>query len=173
MITVDMEWILENAGVPLNIIPEITYQTERFPDIRREEMDELFQLHWKEIALDQEKIKLSVDYDSYAALDAMGKLHIATVRIGGKLIGYHCAIVNSHLHYKDDLFACSDVYFLLKEYRKGRTGIKLFQFSEKSLKSMGVKKIVMNTKLYLDQSRLFEHLGYRETERIWTKFIGD
>lgn len=173
MKTLAMEWVDQNAGIPVDVLPEITFQVERWADIDREEMDALFQLHWEEIALDRDRIKLSVDYDTYAALDACGRLHIVTVREGRRLIGYHCATIGAHLHYKDDLFACSDVYFLLKEYRKGRTGIKMFKFTEESLKRLGVKKIVMNTKLYLDQSRIFEHLGYRETERIWTKYIGE
>lgn len=149
----------------------INYQVEKWRDIQGPELEALLILHWEEIALNRQTIKLAVDYPRYDALDAAGAFHVVTVRDEGKLIGYHAAIISTHLHYKDDLMAFSDVYFLRKEYRKGRTGIKLFQFVEKALKERGVKKVIINTKKHLDMSRLFEYLGWHETETIYTKVL--
>lgn len=149
----------------------ISFQVERWCSIQGSELEALLQLHWEEIALNRADIKLAVDYERYNALDASGAFHVVTVRDEGKLIGYHAAIISTHLHYKNDLMAFSDVYFLLKEYRKGRTGIKLFQFVEKALKERGVKKIIINTKKHLDMGNLFEYLGWHETETIYTKVV--
>lgn len=151
----------------------ITYAVERWKDIQGPELEELLQIHWEEIALNKNAIKLAVDYDRYNQLDEANCFHVVTVRDENRLIGYHAAIISTHLHYKNDLMAFSDVYFLRKEYRKGRTGIKLFQFVEKALKERGVKKVIINTKKHLDMSKLFDYLGWHETETIYTKTFED
>jgi hypothetical protein len=47
----------------------------------------------------------------------------------------------------------------------------LFQFSEKVLKDAGVKRIIMHTKIHMDNSRLFEYLGYKNTDKLFTKLL--
>lgn len=149
----------------------IRYEVEKWRDIQGQELEDLLQLHWEEIALNKDTIKLAIDYERYNTLDDAGAFHVVTVRDGTNLVGYHAAIISPHLHYKNDLMAFSDVYFLRKDYRTGRTGIKLFQFVEQSLKARGVKKIIINTKKHLDMSKLFEYLKYHETEIIFTKVL--
>ena len=68
--------------------------------------------------------------------------------------------------------AFEDLYFVSKEYRKGRIGIRLFQYAEKVLKERGFNRIVMHTKIHLDNSKLFEYLGYKFTDKIFTKMLG-
>lgn len=149
----------------------VSFRVEKLADTANE-IAPLLTHHWREIALNQDKIKLNVDWERYLALERAGYLHLVTVRAGDRLVGYHCLIVTPHLHYRDDLFAVSDVYFLLPDFRRGSAGVRLFRFTEKTLKARGVKVIVINTKLHKDNSRIFEHLKMRETERIWTKYIG-
>jgi N-acetylglutamate synthase-like GNAT family acetyltransferase len=60
-----------------------------------------------------------------------------------------------------------------KEFRKGRIGIRLFQYAEKVLKERGVQRMVVNTKIHLDNSRLFEYLGYKMTDKVFTKMLGN
>jgi N-acetylglutamate synthase-like GNAT family acetyltransferase len=67
--------------------------------------------------------------------------------------------------------AFEDIYFIKKEYRKGRVGIKLFQYAESVLKGIGVNRIIMHTKVHLDHSRLFEYLGYKHTDKLFTKIL--
>jgi len=75
------------------------------------------------------------------------------------------------LHYKSCVTAIEDLYFVTKEFRKGRVGIKLFQYAEQVLKDRGVKRIVMHTKVHLDNTRLFEYLGYKMTDKVFTKML--
>lgn len=168
-----MQSMDENAGIPCTTPSTITYQVERWPDIPRTEMDALFQLHWEEIAGDKNKIKLDVDYDLYAQLAENGGIHIVTVRDAGRLVGYNCMFIHTNLHYKGVLMAASDVYFLMKEYRRGSIGIRMFKFVEESLRAIGVKKVFMNTKVWKDNSVIFDRLGFHEVERLWCKYIGD
>jgi hypothetical protein len=48
----------------------------------------------------------------------------------------------------------------------------LFQYAEKVLKDIGVNRIIMHTKIHLDNSRLFEYLGYTLTDKLFTKLLG-
>jgi hypothetical protein len=160
---------------------KLTYQVEPF-DTAFEEAQELLLAHWEEIALDKDKIKLDVDAERYRELDRKGMLHIVTVRDAndqkwaydpGKLVGYHVSILCNHLHYKNDFHAMTDIFFLKKEHRVGRAGIDMFLFVEDSLRKRGVVKIMTSVKLHLDVGRIFEWLGYKPIERVYSKYIGD
>lgn len=149
----------------------VTYQVEQWADCWHETA-ELWTRHWDEVALDKEQIPLDPDLAQYEAFAANGELHIVTVRVDSRLVGYHASIVRRHLHYKGSLNAFTDVYFLLPEYRQGLLGVKLFRKAEETLKARGVEKIFTGTKVHLNMSKMFEHLGYRQTEILFTKYIG-
>lgn len=148
----------------------VTFAVEDWQDYKREAAV-LWPLHWDEIAMDKDAIKLSVDYAQYDQIDASGSLHVVVARSEGRIVGYHLSIIRPHLHYSQSLSAFTDIYFIVPEFRKGRTGINLMKFTEKSLKARGVQKMFTGTKLHLDMGRLFEHLGWTETERLYTKVI--
>lgn len=136
------------------------------------EMQALWPLHWDEVAMDKESIPLDPDYQAYAALANSGSMHLLVARQAGKMIGYHVSVVRGHLHYKTSLSSFTDMYFIHPDYRKGMVGVKLFKEAEKTLKARGVQKMSIGTKVSLDMSRIFERLGWTETERLYTKFIG-
>jgi N-acetylglutamate synthase-like GNAT family acetyltransferase len=150
----------------------ITYQTESWSQCV-EEMSGLWELHWQEIALDRQKVKLEPDFKTIEILEESGQLSIVTVRDDGKLVGYHASLIRPHLHYKSSLTAYVDMYFLHPDYRSGMAGYKMFKFVEGVLKSQGVERIYSGTKLHKDMGKLFERLGYNETERLFVKWIGD
>jgi GNAT superfamily N-acetyltransferase len=160
---------------------KVEYQVEpiltAWPDIQP-----LLPLHWEEIALDKEHIKLCVDEDYYQKREQDRSLVVITVRDPnvtswacdpGKLAGYYIGFVTNHPHYKNDLFGLADIYFILKEYRKGRIGINLFKFAEQVMRDRGVKKMIASTKLHQDHGKIFEQLGWTEIERTYSKYIGD
>ena len=150
----------------------ITYTLESWDEVV-DEMKVLWQDHWAEVAMDQATIPLDPDYDLYRELDHSGQLHIVVVRRSGSVIGYHISIIKRHLHYKGTLHGFTDVYFIKPDERKGMVGVRLFKEVERTLRQRGVQKMVTGTKLSLDMSRIFERLGWRETERTFTKYIGD
>jgi len=150
----------------------ITYQVEDYEDIL-EELTELYPLHYDEVGMDKEHIKLEPNVDAYRRLRSNGALYIVTVRDGDKLVGYHKIIVSYHLHFKSLKAAYTDLYFLLPEYRKGFVGINLFKFSEEEMKKIGVKKLYTMTKVKKDNSALFQRLEYVQAEYAYTKYIGE
>ena len=134
------------------------------------EFEKLFPLHYEELCVTKE-FPLEPNYEAYRRFGEAGLLRSVTCRIDGELVGYIVFTLSPHLHYKSCLTAYEDVYFVKKEHRKGRIGIRLFQYAEQALKRIGVKRVVMHTKVHLDNSKLFEYLDYKLTDKVFTKML--
>jgi len=135
-----------------------------------EEFEQLFPLHYEELCVTKD-FNLEPDYEAYQRIAKAGMLRCITVRNDKEMIGYIIFFISPHLHYKSCVTATEDIYFVRKEYRKGRIGIKLFQYAEQVLRHCGVQRIVVNTKVHLDNTRLFEYLGYKMTDKVFTKIL--
>ena len=135
------------------------------------EFEKLFPLHYEELCVTKE-FPLEPDLEAYQALAKAKMLRCITCRADGELIGYIVFTISRHMHYRSCVTAFEDLYFVRKDFRKGRVGIKLFQYAEKVLKQFGINRIVMHTKIHLDNSRLFEYLGYKWTDKVFTKILG-
>lgn len=133
----------------------------------------MFAQHWGEIALNKDAIPLDIDWGRYQAVENLGRLHIVTMRDAGRLVGYYCAFLDTHFHYKSTLFAFTDVYFLLPEYRRANTAFKFFQFVEKTLQDHPAKpiKATTATKLHSDKTRFFQAMKWEPTETVLTKML--
>jgi len=147
----------------------ITYHDED-PTVFFRELAPILPEHYEELCVTKD-FPLEPDLAAYERLRVAGMLKAVTCRNDGELVGYIIFIVQPHLHYMSCITAFEDLYYVKKEYRKGRTGIKLFQFSEEVLKDAGVRRIIMHTKIHMDNSRLFEYLGYKNTDKLFTKLL--
>ena len=147
----------------------ITYHDED-PTVFFKELAPILPEHYEELCVTKD-FPLEPDLAAYERLRVAGMLKAVTCRNDGELVGYIIFIVQPHLHYMSCITAFEDLYYVKKEYRKGRTGIKLFQFSEEVLKDAGVRRIIMHTKIHMDNSRLFEYLGYKNTDKLFTKLL--
>lgn len=148
----------------------VTIQTERwaqfYPDSRQ-----VFPEHWRELALHQSHIPLSIDEEKYAALDNLGVLLILTARDEGKLVGYYLWFLMPHPHYlSSGPMGLTDMYFVLPEYRKG-TGAKLFIVSEQELRRRGAIKAITSCKVHEDHGRLLELLGWELSDYTFVKLL--
>lgn len=135
-----------------------------------EEMQVLFPLHYEELCVTKD-FPLSPDYAAYKRLADSGMLRCITARADDELIGYIIFIVQPHLHYMTCMTAFEDIYFIRKDYRRGRVGIRLFKYAEDVLKGIGVNRIIMHTKIHMDNSSIFEYLGYKLTDKLYTKIL--
>jgi GNAT superfamily N-acetyltransferase len=147
----------------------ITYQEEKYLTCL-DELKQLYPEHYEELSVTK-TYNLDPDYEVYQKLADAGILKLVTARNDNELIGYIMFIITPHLHYKTCITAAEDIYFLKKEYRKGRIGIRLFQFAEQYLKNINVNRIIYGTKIHLDNSKLFEYLGYTHFEKLYTKLL--
>lgn len=135
-----------------------------------EEFKTIIPEHYEELCPVKE-YPLDMDWDAYKRLNDAKMLRCITCRADGELIGYIIFFISPHIHYKTCLTAVEDIYFLKKEYRRGRIGIRLFKYAEEVLKRIGVNRIIYGTKVYLDNSKLFNYLGYKHTDKVFTKLI--
>ena len=94
----------------------VKYQQEFLSQVELD-IQYLIELHWSEIALNQDNIKLNPDWSAYHSLEEHGKLKIFTARDGDRLVGYFVVIVGNNIHYKDHLFATNDIIYMHKDYR--------------------------------------------------------
>ena len=151
----------------------IRYQVEKFTDIL-DEVKPLLELHWKEIALNQDKIKLNPDWDSYRRLEEAGILQIVTARESGsnQLVGYSADFISRSLHYSDHTFAINDLVFIHPDYRVGRVALGLFAAVEEELKIKCVSLHVLHMKVEHSFERLADYLGYKKVEYNYSKYLG-
>lgn len=149
----------------------LKYQQEFLSQVQTE-CKSLIELHWEEIALNKDNIKLNPDWDAYYSLEGQGKLKIFTARDGNTLVGYFVVILGNNIHYKDHLFASNDIIYLHKDFRKGFAGVRLIKFAEACLKEDGVSVLTINTKIHQPFDKVLERLKFKPIERVYSKYLG-
>jgi GNAT superfamily N-acetyltransferase len=150
----------------------ITCHVESFEE-RLEELQALLPLHYRELALNQDKVPLSPRYDIYLARERMGELIFVTLREAGKLVGYFIGFIAPGLHYSTCLTCTMDIFYVHPERRTGSAGVRLFRFVEAELKRRGVDRWFMGSKVAADASALFKRIGAEPVETYYSKWIGD
>lgn len=146
-------------------------QTETWKAIDTE-IEEVAGFHWEELALDQLLFQRDLDHDRYLKLDELGMMHVVTARDDGRLVGYIVCFVMPHMHYKSSgLVALADMYFLLREYRKGGLGVRMFREMERGLKARNVIRAHMSCKVHEDHTKLFEGMGWTLTDLTFSKLL--
>lgn len=152
-------------------MPSLTFQTENAKRFL-EDGKQIFPQHWRELALDQDEIPYDLDVARYLQLDQLGMLLIVGVRDGDRLVGYAVMFLSPHFHYRSSgLMAMADMYYLLPEYRKGVIGLQLFTALERELKARGVTRAHIGCKVHQDHEKLFERLGWRFTDKTFSKLL--
>jgi GNAT superfamily N-acetyltransferase len=144
------------------------YQQEFFSSCY-DEAKSLLQMHWDEVALNKDVIKLNPDVEQYEDAEASGCLKIFTARDQGRLVGYFALTVQRSLHYQDHLFAHNDVIFLHPDYRKGFTAAKLIKFAVDCMAEDGVSVVTINTKTHKPFDVLLQRLGFKHIESVYAK----
>jgi len=150
----------------------ITYQAEKL-ETCLEEMKPLLTEHWEEVAWYKDEIEFKPDYDKYYQIEALGMLHVVTVRDGGELIGYNLNFINAHLHYSDHKYAVNDIIFLKPEHRHASIAIELMAITEKELRELGVSVMTMHMKVDHPFKSLMEQVDFARQEYIYSKRIGE
>jgi GNAT superfamily N-acetyltransferase len=151
----------------------ITAQAELLRD-KLEELKPVLPIHYKELAMNQDKIPLDPNYELYLALENLDKIIYVTLRDDSKkLIGYFVGIIDQGLHYKTTTTCTMDIFYVHPDYRGNGGGFILFNEVEKEVKRRGGKQIVAGSKCHKDASFLFERLGYSKIEVYYSKYIGD
>jgi GNAT superfamily N-acetyltransferase len=150
----------------------ITIQVESLTE-RLDEMKPLLPIHWEELALNQDKVPLDPQYETYLKRDALGEVLFVTIREDGFIIGYFVGFIAPGLHYKTCLTCTMDIFYVCQESRGSGAGWSLFKAVEAECKRRGVQRMFVGSKLHKDASWLFEKLGYEEVERYYSVWLGE
>lgn len=132
------------------------------------EAQPLFAAHWREIAHYQD-IELAPDQEFYFSQEQVGNLRCYTARDSGRLVGYVVFFVRRNPHYMLSRQAAQDVLFLLPEYRRGMTGVRLLRLAEERLKAEAVQVVYHHVKRTNKVGELLERLGYEPIDVIFGK----
>lgn len=135
-----------------------------------DELEALAPAHYAELCV-HKQFDFEPDWDTYKFIAEKGGLRLITVRADDELVGYMVFIVRPHMHYKSCLTASEDLYYLRKDMRQGRIGLRMFKYAEEALKRIGVQRINVHTKVHMDNSRLLEYLGYECTDKLFVKML--
>ncbi len=150
----------------------ITFHVESFgralPEFRA-----LLADHWKELALDQEKVPLDPQWEVYAQREDRGELLFVAAREAGQIVGYFIGFVAPGLHYATCLTCTMDIFYLRPDRRTGMAGIRMFKFVEQELRRRGVDRWFVGSKVHADASALFERLKFSRVEVYYSKWLGD
>ena len=141
----------------------ITAHVESFEQ-NLEYLKPLLPIHYKELALDQDKVPLSPQFDKYVAAEQRGELIFVTLRKAGQMVGYFIGFIAPGLHYSTCLTCNMDIFYVLPDHRGSGTGFQLFKFVEQQLKKRGVARMFVGSKMHKDASWLFEKLNYTPVE---------
>lgn len=146
---------------------EVTYQKEKLNDVLFE-LIPMIQEHWDETDKGYTKAQLNPDWSIYQQLERQDSLRLFTARSGGKFVGYLSVFIRPGIHSKDFVYAITDSIFLAKDYRKDGTGKRLIQYAE-DVVSDEADAFSVSMKAYIPFDHLLESLGYKMTEKVFTK----
>jgi GNAT superfamily N-acetyltransferase len=151
----------------------LTTHIESFEE-RLSELQELLPEHYKELALNQDKVPLSPQYDVYIERERQGGLLFITMRDAGELVGYFIGFIAPGLHYSTCLTCTMDIFYIRKDKRgQALPGVRLFRAVEAELKRRGVQRWFVGSKVKADASKLFEFLDFERVEIYYSKWLGD
>lgn len=135
-----------------------------------EQINNMLINHHNEASQYQDLI-LNPDFDMYEKANKLGLFRIYCCLDKDEIVGYLTFVIYMHNHHKQILVASDDIYYMKPEYRKGFNVIKLFKFAEKHLKSIGVSVIKYTMSANSNNSKLFEFMGCKLSEKIFVKKI--
>lgn len=138
-----------------------------------EEMKVLLPLHYKELALNQDRVPLAPQFHVYIERERQGGLVFVTLRDAGELVGYFLGFVAPGLHYSTCLTCTMDIFYVRQDKRAGSAGLRMFRFVETELRRRGVQRWFMGSKIKADASALFKRIGADPVETYYSKWLGD
>jgi len=134
-----------------------------------ESVGALLHEHWAELATNPALMVLKPDAAKYAFMEHAGVLVSLCAYDGDQMIGYSVNTLSAHLHYADLTVLHNDVLFVSKEYRSGRTGIRLIQATEAAAKEKGAHMMVWHAKPQTALEAILPRVGYRVQDVMFSK----
>jgi hypothetical protein len=141
-----------------------------------EDVQPLLALHYEELTLNKERVKLDPMWERYAQLEASHRdaLQIFTARDDGALVGYAAFFVQPHLHYRALFPAINDVIFVHPQ-RRNSTGLAPDPLLRARAEAVRAEDRQFHVKPATPMAALLPKLGYgvngEPEELIFGKFL--
>lgn len=151
----------------------ITVQVDSFKDCL-EELAKIFPLHWQELALFQDRMPLSPQFDEYVAREQAGRLLLVTVRLNSQIVSYYTLQIAPGFHYGQTLTGTMDMLYVVPEYRNRGLVLPLLRTVERELKKRGVQVWYSGFKTHnpLRLPELLGRFGFVPADNYYAKWIG-
>ena len=143
-------------------------QAERFTEVLPE-LESLHAAQWSETEKARLGVAMDPNYTYMAEQERAGQLIQFTARDSAtwELVGNMRVYIYRDLHAKQ-LTGKEDTFFILPEHRGGFLAVRLWQFAEKSVVSVGVREVRFSSKLVNKADRMARYLKYTP---VGTEFI--
>lgn len=151
----------------------ITFEVEPFSQVYPE-LFPLLETHYGEISNHKAHgFELAPQVEIYRAREQDGTLMMIIGRDAGEIVAYFVCFIAPGLHYRDCLTCSPDIFYVREDMRRGRVGVRMFQFVEKELKRRGVALWFVGSKVAHDATALFRFLDFKPVETTYAKWLGD
>ena len=148
----------------------LKFQIEPLPQAWNE-MVTLAGQHWHETEGFRSGQPFNPVYARFESYWKIGCFHQFTVRNEeGRMIGYAGMYLTPSMH-SQSLIASEDTWFLLPEYRKGRTALNLVKFVESEMTKLGAVGIGMSAKISNGAGRILEYFDYLPVSTQYFKVL--
>lgn len=150
----------------------VTFGWESLNSLLSDGVATLVREHWKEIALDQEKVPLAIDWRAMLEEEKIGRFRVFSARRNGELIGYVAFKSFRPERYSTTLYINDDVFWLAPEERKGLTGYRMLKAAIAALPRPC--KLQFKEKIGFQDGRvgtLLERLGLQPVEMLYSAFL--
>lgn len=151
-------------------------QVETYQQFIDDALGEILEEHYEDLALNQDKVPLDPQLNVYREREECGELLVMSMREKGndELAGYFIGFIAPGLHYQTCLTCTMDIFYVRPKFRDNLlAGRRLFKAVERELKTRGVDRWFVGTKLNKDVGRLFDSLKFVPVEMYYAKWLGE
>lgn len=148
----------------------ITYQEELLTEALLKESEPLARQYYQDLVPEHD-LPYDLNVGQYLGAQDHGNVVFVSCRDDGKIVGGILFFVMPYLYSRRKMIAIEEWFYLDEQYRKGFAGIKLLKTAERVLKLRGVDIINVICKAHQDKTALYERLGYRYTEKHFSKLV--
>lgn len=133
-----------------------------------DDLEAMMYAHWRECAYE---VPLDPDWPLAFTMERCGNLACFGLFSDRELIGYSVFEVSPRIHFKSTRYAFNTGFYIKPKCRRGNAGAKLLVESEKSLRSMGVRKIEFTIPKDSALNAILSKDGYASDETYHSKLV--
>lgn len=111
-------------------------------------------------------------WEQYRQLEAAGHLHCFGVWDDETLVGMCFVLISSVPHFGVP-FASLETFFVAKSHRAGGVGLRLLRTAEGLARHYGLKHVMATAPAESALSVVLPRRGYRESNRVYLRVLGD